>query len=462
MKYTGPRHELMIKSMAENPKVNFFVCSNCKLVVKNDKDIITGYRNVCMTCSPDTHKECPECKSLIMIISESNIMITCPKCKNNICLICSDVVRKSKTMIHTDGHLRNISKNIRELDYKSCCILIKNHILLSDVPGEYRTRELIMLAIKHNREGSCDMLEECPDYADEMYEEICLQVVRNKKEGLGRIRYPDRLGDYYRICMCAIENDVNNIKYVNCKFVFEKTNKYYELCLNAVSQSGLILEYVNRQYIRNAENYFDICLEAIKKNAIALKYVVPTTEFMYLSESNYVELCEKSVENMGITIKYVDRRHLKNDNYRKICIKAIENTYNALKYIQIKDSLIYETALKKDALALKYIDIQTPEMCLHAVRMNGLSLKFSIHKNEEICIAAIENDPNALEFCVNQSDEMCKMAVRREGSTLRFVKNKKDCICYDAVRNNPNALEYVPIFYKLKCYMIVRNTKGKK
>ena len=462
-KYRGPRHEKIIGAINENSKINFFVCPDCKLVIKSD-NIDTEFKNVCDRCSTGSDKSCPKCMTSLMK-PNSGIFATCGECNTTICWICAETIH-SKREAH-DKHSQRRYNN-----YINNCILIANRIINIDyVDCHLWTRELLLLAIRNNALGQIHLDK---IFSSEIYKNLCHVIVSEGELGLHRVnRTLFTETEYHKICIAAVERDYKNLKYIQnskynkknkCFDYYYDKEKYFKLCKLAVNRSGHAIQFVIFDGLDNTDKYMKLCEIAILKNPDAFIHVkffsIRSGNYKScLSEQQYKRICLIAVGNQGLVLNHVIKEYLNDDSYRYVCIQAIQNTYHALQYVKIKDSEIYDIALKIDGAALKYINIQTPEMCLNAVKSNGLALEFSLHKNEEICSAAVQNNPNALKFVKNQTEEICLAAVQKNGMTLNFVKNKTKKICYAAVRNNSNAINYVPFVYKLHCHFVAKIDK---
>lgn len=195
----------------------------------------------------------------------------------------------------------------------------KGHII-KDIPLEFRTEELCMLAL----EKDPDNIEYIPE--EYLNEEVCLETVKKRGDVLACI--PEQFMNY-DICLAAMAYANPPLKDVPEKLIDKKMclvalehNKDfsvleeiperlldYELCLAAVKRKGYELNKVPDKFLT-----YELCLAAVQSGAYSLERI-PSD---YFTE----ELCLEILKDSAYGFEYIPKERLT----EKICLQALQFT----------------------------------------------------------------------------------------------------------------------------------------
>jgi len=228
-----------------------------------------------------------------------------------------------------------------------------------------------------------------------------------------------------KLCIEAVKNDGDNLKYVPDEF------KTAQLCLAAMDYHGTALEYVPEKF-KTAE----LCFKAVKCGCGALAFVP--------EERKTMEMCleaikqDKYYRDAPPVFKEVPKKF----HTPELCLEAVKVNPHALEYIPN--------------------ELKTHELCLEAVRKNGGVLEHVPDKlkTAELCKQAVEISAWALRHVPDEfkTMEMCLKAVR-EADVIQYVPDKFKTaeLCRDAI-SQPDAdlfisggeskLQYIPDEFK--------------
>ena len=373
----------MLEILNTNKDWTHILCPSCKTLKKYMQEscsvhIDNTYCLVCNDCSPKTYKVCPNCGILIEK-EEGCLHITC-NCGTHFCWHCLEIHGEDNIYKHLDEKHKNILKE--QLRYEDYLYRINydEDTSLINIPNEYWTKELLLLAIEYNAD---DFLE-----IENVSLEFILEAIKINGYVLEYVKEQDR-----ELCIEAVKQVGLALEYVK--------EQDREICLEAVKQDGHALKYVKEQDR-------EICLEAVKQDGHALKYVKEQDR----------EICLEAVKQDGRALQYVEEQD------HKICLQAVKQDGRALEYVEEQDHKICLQAVKTHGCALKYVNNQNKEICLEAVKQNGSALRYVKEQNIKICLEAVKQYGLALQYVKKQDNELCTVAVKQNKYALQYVEEQ--------------------------------------
>ena|GEM_PF-1303318 len=349
-------------------------------------------------------------------------------------------VKRGRPLEHVPGEFRT----------KEVCLAAvrKDGFALGHIPEEFITEELCLELLRHFPYALGDIPEKF------ITEELCLSVVKRYPYALGAMpekfmteelclsavkRYPYALGDIpekfmtAEVCLEAVKRNHYRLEDV------PKNLMTIELCLTAIRQYGSALKIVPDEF-KTAE----LCFEAIRQNGWALNYVPEK----YITE----ELCLEAVRGNGYALQFVPEE-LKT---AQIYLAAVTNKGDMLKEVpkELRTAQIYQAVVSNSAWMFPTIpdEFKTAQICLEAVRYGGYLLADvpEEFKTEEICLAALERDfyyqvlrHVPMEY---RTAKVCLESVKRDGKVLQYVPDelKTAEICIEAMAGGGKVFWHIP------------------
>lgn len=332
------------ENVVNDKEWSYILCPSCKKIKQYVKESCINYtefkyRLVCNDCSPEIHKECPNCQIPIEKDAGCSHMI-CVNCNTHFCWICLEI--HSSSDIYNHIYLQHGNNTEHELIYQNYYDMIQNEFMdIIEIPDIYLTEDIIKLAI--------DIDSVCELYFQEQDREICLSAIKKKARAMKYVREPLRLNKDF--CFDAIKHNSNAFKYMEKIMKIDR-----DICLEVVKLNGLLLKYMNDSFKIDEE----ICLEAVKQYGSSLEYVKKRTEL--------------------------------------ICLEAVKQSGNSLEYVKYQTKEICLEAVKQNGMALKHVRKQNSDICLAAVKQNGYALCDVINQTKEICVASVKANRNVIKY----------------------------------------------------------------
>lgn len=257
-------------------------------------------------------------------------------------------------------------------------IVSKCGLALIFIPNEFRTKEILKLAVKTTPDAL--------GLIEYQTEKLCKSAVKRNGLALFHVVYKTK-----KICKIALRQNGMAIKYVPNDILNEK------LCLIAIADpihNTLVFEHI-RENMQTEE----LCMMAftkvknITRNKTLNKLMsglfgnknVNLAGFKFVLNKSY-NLCKIVLAADGCLIKYVNLNLYKIEEAIELCYVAISQNPNALEFIaeEYQTRQICELAIKKNTICIMHVKKQTMSLCRLAISLNKDLIQYVDEDNKKL------------------------------------------------------------------------------
>ena len=291
----------------------------------------------------------------------------------------------------------------RKLAYDDYLLSVKKDgFFLQKIPKEYRTEEMINVALRQQIELHKSNEKSCEFDANNLNEMYKLAIEHNVRN----VCLIPRKGITKELALMVIKKTYKYTHYIP-EEVFTP-----EICNIAVNHSWLAIRDIPDKF--KTEELYALALERFLEKYNVKKYM----------PNDIKEVYHKIIQYNDYVIEIIPEKY----RTRELCLKALETNAHTLRYMSddTKTEELCRNALTKCPCILRFVpDNMKKKLYQKAVGCFGKALKFIPEgdRTEELCKIALRNNPIALEFVPNhlKTKELCMNVVKENKEMLYYV-----------------------------------------